>query len=57
MNIITKYLCLHLCALCIAASSLYAANNKPNVILIVCDDLNTDIEGYGGHPQAKIFRF
>ena len=53
MNIITKYLCLHLCALCIAASSLSAANNKPNVILIVCDDLNTDIEGYGGHPQAK----
>ena len=25
---------------------------KPNVILIVCDDLNTDIEGFGGHPQS-----
>ena len=31
----TKYLCLHLCALCIGASSLSTANNKPNVILIV----------------------
>lgn len=26
---------------------------KPNVILIVCDDLNTDIEGFGGHPQSQ----
>ena len=26
---------------------------KPNVILIVCDDLNDYIEGLGGHPQAK----
>ena len=26
---------------------------KPNVILIVCDDLNTDIEGFGGHWQSQ----
>ena len=26
---------------------------KPNVILIVCDDLTTDIEGFGGHPQSQ----
>ena len=26
---------------------------KPNALLIVCDDLNTYIEGFGGHPQAK----
>ena len=26
---------------------------QPNVILIVCDDLNTDIEGFGGHPQSQ----
>ena len=26
---------------------------KPNVLLIVCDDLNDYIETLGGHPQAK----
>ena len=31
-------------ALCAAA--------KPNVILIVCDDLNDYVEGFGGHPNA-----
>ena len=25
---------------------------KPNVILIVCDDLNDYVEGFGGHPNA-----
>lgn len=25
---------------------------KPNVILIVCDDLNDYVEGFGGHPDA-----
>jgi len=29
------------------------ATEKPNVILIVCDDLNDYIEGLGGHPQSK----
>jgi arylsulfatase A-like enzyme len=29
------------------------AADKPNVILIVCDDLNDYIEGLGGHPQAR----
>ncbi|MFW5787865.1 MAG: sulfatase-like hydrolase/transferase, partial [Halanaerobiales bacterium] len=27
--------------------------DQPNVILIVCDDLNDSIEGMGGHEQAK----
>ena len=26
---------------------------KPNVILIICDDLNDYVEGFGGHPQSR----
>ncbi|OXU14390.1 sulfatase [Sedimentisphaera salicampi] len=26
---------------------------RPNVLLIVCDDLNDYVQGMGGHPQAK----
>jgi arylsulfatase A-like enzyme len=26
---------------------------KPNIILLVCDDLNDSLQGFGGHPQAK----
>ncbi|MDA7905078.1 sulfatase [bacterium] len=26
---------------------------QPNVILIICDDLNDYVEGFGGHPQAQ----
>ncbi len=29
------------------------AADQPNVILIMCDDLNDYVEGFGGHPQAK----
>ena len=29
------------------------SEKKPNIIIIVCDDLNDSIEGMGGHPQAK----
>ena len=29
------------------------ASDKPNVILIVCDDLNDYVDGMGGHPQAR----
>jgi len=29
------------------------ARTKPNVVLIVCDDLNDYVTGMGGHPQAK----
>ena len=29
------------------------AKAKPNVVLIVCDDLNDYITGMGGHPQAR----
>ena len=26
---------------------------KPNILFIICDDLNDSVEGMGGHPQAK----
>ncbi len=26
---------------------------RPNVVLIVCDDLNDYVTGFGGHPQAR----
>jgi len=29
------------------------AASRPNVILIICDDLNDYVESFGGHPQAK----
>lgn len=28
-------------------------DDSPNVVLIVCDDLNDYVEGFGGHPQAR----
>lgn len=29
------------------------ASKKPNILFIICDDLNDAITGFGGHPQAK----
>ena len=29
------------------------AVQQPNVILIICDDLNDYVEGFGGHPQTQ----
>ena len=37
-------------------AALHAADalaKKPNVLLIVCDDLNDYVETFGGHPQVK----
>ncbi len=31
----------------------FAQGLKPNVVLIVCDDLNDYVTGMGGHPQAR----
>jgi arylsulfatase A-like enzyme len=39
--------------LCLMGGSSALATEKPNVILIVCDDLNDYVEGLGGHPQCK----
>jgi len=40
----------------ISSINLYSSSdevvNPPNILLIICDDLNTDIEGWGGHPQT-----
>jgi len=30
---------------------------QPNVLFIICDDLNDYVEGMGGHPQAECFSF
>ena len=35
------------------APALLEAQNTPNILIIVCDDLNDSIAGMGGHPQAK----
>ncbi len=34
------------------AMSVHAAD-RPNVLFIMCDDLNDYVSGFGGHPQAK----
>jgi arylsulfatase A-like enzyme len=28
------------------------ATEQPNILFIICDDLNDTVEGFGGHPQA-----
>jgi len=35
------------------ALPLLEKKRKPNVVLIVCDDLNDYVTGLGGHPQAR----
>ena len=40
-------------AVILVASRPAQAEERPNVILIICDDLNDYVEGFGGHPQAK----
>ena len=41
------------CAWFIFAGQALGSDERPNVILIVCDDLNDYVEGFGGHPQAR----
>ncbi|TWT78875.1 Choline-sulfatase [Planctomycetes bacterium CA13] len=48
----TRYL-FCLCFSLLGIGNLDAADQRPNVILIICDDLNDYVEGFGGHPQAK----
>ena len=38
--------------LCFAVGQ-FASAKKPNVLLIVCDDLNDYLETLGGHPQTR----
>lgn len=30
-----------------------ADDRQPNVVLIICDDLNDYVQGFGGHPQSR----
>lgn len=58
MRFNSSHLCISLLAtICCALSAIkgvYAAEEPayPNVLLIVCDDLNDSVEGMSGHPQA-----
>ncbi len=54
-NMKTKILICLFCLITLGAKTggIVEANERPNVILIVCDDLNDYVEGFGGHPQAK----
>ena len=38
---------------CFAKASQDKSQDKPNVVMIVVDDLNDYVTGMGGHPQAK----
>ena len=40
-------------ALCVLGGSILSAAEKPNVLFIICDDLNDYIGSLGGHPQVK----
>ncbi len=44
-----KLICFFFCGF----SLLCFSSDKPNVLLIVCDDLNDYVETLGGHPQTK----
>jgi arylsulfatase A-like enzyme len=41
------------CILLLVAGVHAASETKPNIVIIICDDLNDSIEGMGGHPQAR----
>jgi len=30
-----------------------SAESSPNLLFVICDDLNTAVEGFGGHPQTR----
>lgn len=40
-------------SLCMLPTAPAFATERPNVIFIICDDLNDYVEGYGGHPQTR----
>ncbi|MBE0652352.1 MAG: sulfatase [Bacteroidales bacterium] len=49
-----KYSVLGSAAYFIGASSYASAKGKkPNILFIICDDLNDAVTGFGGHKQAK----
>tara|TARA_B110000495_G_scaffold203687_1_gene228779 strand:- start:1221 stop:3266 length:2046 start_codon:yes stop_codon:yes gene_type:complete len=48
----SKLLILCLVFICHPLNDVLAVQ-QPNVILIICDDLNDYVEGFGGHPQTQ----
>lgn len=42
----------NICTGMLLASLSVATADRPNVLFVICDDLNDSIEGMGGHPQA-----
>lgn len=44
--------CIFSTAACLPLVAL-EAKESPNIVIIVCDDLNDSIAGMGGHPQAR----
>ena len=38
---------------CVSGLHVNDGGKKPNLLFIICDDLNDSVEGMGGHPQAK----
>lgn len=50
-QIIASLLCLSLVSGTLQAAS--GERSRPNVLLILCDDLNDFVGGFGGHPQAQ----
>jgi hypothetical protein len=55
MNQLNRTLKRLLTAVVLIAASLQSSAEvtRPNILLIICDDLNDSIEGMGGHPQAQ----
>jgi hypothetical protein len=49
-SIIPRLIAVFVWLICINISA--QDQGKPNVIVIICDDLNDAIHGMGGHPQA-----
>ena len=49
---ITRYLVFILAILCFSKIK-GQSTKKPNIVLIIIDDLNDFPEGFCGHPQAK----
>ena len=44
---------LTIACLCLGLTRPAPAAEKPNLLLIICDDLNDYVETLGGHPQVK----
>ncbi len=53
MSLYVKFFQLLLLILTALGADVLAEANRPNVVVIICDDLNDSVAGLDGHPQAK----